>query len=95
LHHNPIGVSAIRRTYSAILKRISINLDQAGADRLEHVFERLCQYYQFEDMPSMSLVMVVALKRMVEADELDIDALWEELKAESVTRYPRREKSAK
>lgn len=79
----------MRRTYSAIYKRVSVNLNQEGADRLDEIYDRLLAHYNIEDKPSLSLMMAVALKRLVESDESSIDGLWAELQEEAKTKQPR------
>lgn len=76
----------MRRTYSDILKRITVNLDQNGADRLNEVYNRLQARFKLTDKPSLSLMMAVALKRLVDEDAGAVDGLWAELQEESQTK---------
>lgn len=81
----------MRRTYSAIYKRVSVNLDRNGLDRLDEIFERLCSHFKITDKPSCSLIMAVALKRLVEEDATSIEGLWTELQEEAKTKQPRKQ----
>ena len=74
---------AFRRTYSTCEKRVMVNLDERGVERLAAIHDRLIRHYRFEAKPSLSLLLLVALKRLADEDEHFVHGLWQELKDEA------------
>jgi hypothetical protein len=77
----------MRRTYSATFLRATVNLDQKGHEQFEWIQNQLVDHYNFRSKPSLSLILGVALARLVNDDPRALQGLRQEVEDAATTKH--------
>ena len=80
----------MKKTYKGdIARRLSINLAPDDERRLDFIYTELETHFGTASKPSVSLLMLAVMKRLVESDPDFITGLYAELLDASKTKEPR------